>query len=299
MTPLFGTKEYDDRREALRKVARNTLAAIEAGGFVLHGVTHKLQSITEDSKKRTVYYAPNSLLSTWSTPPTLPAVASQTTQFSVLEISTLQAARLLVSSADAHEKVAVLNFASAQKPGGGFLSGAQAQEESIARASTLYPTLMTNQAQNFYTLHRSNSKGGFYSHAMIYSPSVTIFRDDSGGWVEPIVVDVLTSPAVNAGVLRKSLWGKLAPQASEERIEKAMKERMGRILFLFEQRGAKHIVLGSFGTGVFQNNVATIARLWAELLTAPDARFRNCFSRVVFGILGNKTFAEFEAAFRN
>ncbi|KAG6899380.1 hypothetical protein C0993_010679 [Termitomyces sp. T159_Od127] len=293
--PLRGTKEYNDRREVLRKVAKDTLAAIKTG-FVLNGVTHELQPKTEDSKKRTVYYAPNSLLSTWSIPPTIPVVATRT-RFTVLEISTIQAARLLVSSAAPHEKIAILNFASAKHPGGGFLNGAQAQEESIARASTLYPTLMTSQAQNFYTLHNRDSKSGLYSHAMIYSPNVVVFRDDDGGWVEPIVVDVLTSPAVNAGVLRKSPWGKSAPEATEERIEKAMKERMGRILFLLEQQGAKHIVLGSFGTGVFQNNVTTIARLWAELLTTPDARFQNCFTRVVFGILGNKTFTEFKAAF--
>ncbi|KAH0587128.1 hypothetical protein H2248_005944 [Termitomyces sp. 'cryptogamus'] len=291
-----GTKDYNDRRAILRKIANDTLAAIKIGSFVLNDVTHELQSKTEDSKKRTTYYAPDSLLSTWSTSPITLDVATLT-EFLILEISTLEAARLLVTPTGTDEKVAILNFASAKKPGGGFLTGAQAQEESIARASTLYPTLMTSQAQNFYTLHNRNPKGGYYSHAMIYSPGVIVFRDDGDEWLEPITVDVVTSPAVNAGVLRKSLWGKASPQATEERIEKVMKERMGRILFLFEQQGAKHIVLGSFGTGVFQNDVTTIARLWAELLTAPNARFKNCFTRVVFGILGNKTFTEFKRAF--
>ncbi|KAG6861193.1 hypothetical protein C0995_002820 [Termitomyces sp. Mi166 len=295
--PFRGTKEYNERRAILRKVAKDTLAAIETGSFVLNGITHELQSKTEDSKKRTTYYAPDSLLSTWSTPSTTFGVAPLPTEFSILEISTLEAARLLVTTAGKNEKVAILNFASAKSPGGGFLNGAQAQEESIARASTLYPTLMTSKAQNFYTLHNRDSKGGFYSHAMIYSPRIVVFRDDGDGWVEPIEVDVVTSPAVNAGVLRKSLWGKSWPQATEEKIEKAMKERMGRILFLFEQQGSKHIVLGSFGTGVFQNNVAVIARLWTELLTAPGARFKNSFTRVVFGILGNQTFADFKRAF--
>ncbi|KAG6866008.1 hypothetical protein C0991_009680 [Blastosporella zonata] len=292
---LHGTKEYNDRRAPLRKIAKDTLAAIETG-FVVKGVTHDLHTKSEDSKKRTTYYSPDSLLSTWSTPP-ITIAAAKPTEFSILEISTLDAACFLATSAVDNEKIGILNFASAKRPGGGFLTGAQAQEESIARASTLYPTLMTSQAQKFYTLHNRDSKDGYYSHAMVYSPRVIVFRDDSGGWIEPIEVDVVTSPAVNAGVVRKSLMGRLSAQASEEKIERVMKERMGRILFLFEQQGAKHIVLGSFGTGVFQNKVAMIGRIWAELLIAPGARFENRFTRVVFGILGKQTFGEFKSAF--
>ncbi|KAG6833628.1 hypothetical protein H0H87_004255 [Tephrocybe sp. NHM501043] len=296
-SPARGTKDYNDRRAPLRKIAQDTLKAIDTG-YSLSGVKHELQPKSEDSNKRTTYYAPNSLLSTWSTPLSTPIATNCTrTEYSVLEISTLEAARLLASSAVDNDKIGILNFASAKRPGGGFLTGAQAQEESIARASTLYPTLMTAQAQKFYTLHNHDSKDGYYSHAMIYSPGVAVFRDDSGGWIEPIEVEVVTSPAVNAGVVRKSLMGKLSAKATEERIERVMKERMGRILFLFEQQGAKHIVLGSFGTGVFQNKIAMIGRIWAELLTAPGARFENRFTRVVFGIIGKQTFVEFKGAF--
>ena len=76
-----------------------------------------------------------------------------------------------------------------------------------------------------------------------------------------------------------------------------MKERMGRILFLFEKHGVKDLILGSFGTGVFQNKVSLVAAIWAELLVAPGARFANSFDRVVFAILGHPTFVEFKDAF--
>jgi uncharacterized protein (TIGR02452 family) len=132
---------------------------------------------------------------------------------------------------------------------------------------------------------------------MIYSPGVLIFRDDDGGWVEPLEVDVLTSPAVNAGVVRKTIIGKLMPEATEERIKKVMVERMGRILFLLEEEGVRNIVLGSFGTGVFQNKVDIVAQLWADLLTVPGARFGCSFERVIFAILGRKTFVDFKDAF--
>lgn len=293
-SPLRGTRKYNDQRSKLRKIAEETLKAIDEG-FVLNGISYELEAKALGSAKRTTYYAPDSLLSTWSTAQANPRPVP--TACSVLEISTLEAARLLVTTATDNDKIGILNFASAKHPGGGFLNGAQAQEESIARSSTLYPTLMTSTAQPFYALHKKDSKDGYYSHAMIYSPGIVAFRDNDGGWEEPIEVDVVTSPAVNAGVVRKSLMGKLAVKGTEEKIVRVMKERMARVLFLFEQQGAKHIVLGSFGTGVFQNNVKDVGKIWAELLTAPGARFATSFTRVVFGILGKKTFDEFKEAF--
>jgi uncharacterized protein (TIGR02452 family) len=292
------TKHDNARRALLRKIADETLKAIETG-FALGSISHNLRDRTEASKHRTRYFAPESPLSTWSTNPSLPASPNQppSVEVSILEISTLDGARYLATNATHPFKIGVLNFASAKKPGGGFLSGAQAQEESIARSSTLYPTLLTKTSEKFYTLHNHDTKGGYYSHAMIYSPGVLIFRDDDGGWVEPLEVDVLTSPAVNAGVVRKTVNAKLMSKGTEGRIKKVMMERMGRILFLFEKEGVRNIVLGSFGTGVFQNNVEAVAQLWADLLTVPGARFSRSFERVVFAILGKKTFADFKDAF--
>jgi len=74
---------------------------------------------------------------------------------------------------------------------------------------------------------------------------------------------------------------------------------MARILYLFEQRGVRNLVLGSFGTGVFRNDVNVVARLWAELLSVPGARFAGSFDRVFFAILGRKTFVDFGNAFNN
>jgi uncharacterized protein (TIGR02452 family) len=288
----------NDRRVLLRKIADETLKAIE-NGFDLNGISYNLRDRTEASKRRTRYFAPDSLLSTWSTNPLSASITARPPpiEVSILEISTLDGVRYLATKANQPSKIGVLNFASAKKPGGGFLNGAQAQEESIARSSNLYPTLLTKTSEKFYTLHNHDTKGGYYSHAMIYSPGVLIFRDDDGGWMEPLEVDVLTSPAVNAGVVRKTVHGKLMPQATEERIKKVMVERMSRVLFLLEKERVRNIVLGSFGTGVFQNKVDVVAQLWADLLTVPGARFGCSFEKVVFAILGRKTFVDFKDAF--
>ncbi|KAI0753399.1 hypothetical protein C8Q80DRAFT_1151969 [Daedaleopsis nitida] len=296
-------------RTGRKAIAESTLDHIDKGGYTLNGTTFDLRVSTEQSKRQTTYYAPDSLLSSWSTAAAAAAPQQSSTKLCLLEVSTLEGAQYLhetLRSAHADDvpalptpkaKVGVLNFASARKPGGGFKSGAQAQEESIARSSTLYPTLMTRVTQAFYTLHNRDQKGGYYTHAMIYSPGVTVFRTDNGDLVEPYQIDVLTSPAVNAGVVRQTLFGRVAGSGVEDKIEQAMRERMGRILYLFEQQGVKHLVLGSFGTGVFKNNVEVIARLWVDLLVGDGARFRSSFDQVVFAILGRDTFDTFQSIF--
>jgi uncharacterized protein (TIGR02452 family) len=285
-------------RPSPRDIAAQTLAAIEHGSYELNGIVHDLAPGIEHAKDNTLYYGADSLLSTWNSASPSTIVDSPT-KISLLEISTIDGARLLSNSDSASSKIGLLNFASAKRPGGGFMSGAKAQEESLARSSTLYPTLMTETAQQFYKLHNRNPQGGYYSHSMIYSPKVVLFRDDNGGWTEPLEVDILTSPAVNAGLVRKTLRGLIGGKDEEGKIETAMRERMARILFLFEQQGVKNLVLGSFGTGVFRNDIGTVARIWADLLAVKDARFKESFDLIVFAILGTKTFKEFQAAFES
>ncbi|THH27819.1 hypothetical protein EUX98_g6371 [Antrodiella citrinella] len=283
-------KPHDDpRRVALRKIAESTLDAVDAGSYLAYDIKDDIVS----SKRGTRYYAPDSLLSTWSSSqaPT-PALPNNV---SLVEISTLEGSRLLASMhGTSPQKIGVLNFASAMKAGGGFRSGAQAQEESLARSSSLYATLQTSTAQQFYTTHNRNAKGGYYSHAMIYSPGVVLMKDDRGDWAEPLKVDILTCAAVNAGRARQTLWGRTAGAKEEVKIEAAMRERMGRILYLFETQGVKDVVLGSFGTGVFRNDVSTVAKIWVDLLLVPGARFAGSFDNLVFAVLGTETFDTFK-----
>ena len=79
--------------------------------------------------------------------------ASSTQHETTIEVfneTTFAGARALLKAGA--EKVCCLNFASAKNPGGGFLGGSQAQEESLARASGLYASLQ--QTREYYEFHR-------------------------------------------------------------------------------------------------------------------------------------------------
>ncbi|PPQ74055.1 hypothetical protein CVT24_012948 [Panaeolus cyanescens] len=209
-------------------------------------------------------------------------------------LSTLQGFRYLSEHYPRH-KIGVLNFASATSPGGGFQNGAQAQEESLARSSNLYIALSSDNASPFYKTHRHSAYGGYYTHSMVYSPAISIFRDDDGAWHAPMKVDIITSPAVNAGHVRKAT--QLPKHETERQIRDVMKERMARILALFEKQGITSLVLGSFGTGVFQNDVRTVAKIWKELLVDPGARFRTSFQVVLFATPDPKVHSKFSSEF--
>src|SRR5215475_8230912 len=98
------------------------------------------------------------------------------TRILVQNETTLAAARRLILD---HRTIA-LNFASARHPGGGFLSGSEAQEESLARSSCLYACL---EGRSMYPFHERHGDT-MYTDYVIYSPSVVVFRDNEGKLLE-------------------------------------------------------------------------------------------------------------------
>ncbi|MFG3344114.1 TIGR02452 family protein [Streptomyces sp. NPDC048018] len=189
--------------------------------------------------------------------------------------SSLAAARRMVR-AEAGPPVAVLNFASARNPGGGYLNGAQAQEEALCRSSALYATLL--RAPRYYEHHRAE-RDPFYTDRVIHSPSVPVFRDDGGRLLdEPFTVGFLTSPAPNAGVIRRR-----TPELAD-RIPAALASRAERVLETAAAHGYRRLVLGAWGCGVFQNDPAQVAGTFKALLTGAG-RFAGHFDEIVFAIL--------------
>lgn len=153
----------------LRGIAKHTEEIVEAGGYHAEdGRRVPLAALLEAAAEGTRLYGPEPVPVTPDT--------SRTTSIEVTGESSLQAARRMTSSSAG--PVAVLNFASARNPGGGYLNGAQAQEEALCRASALYVTLL--RAPDYYAHHRAE-RSPFYSDRVIHSPGVPVFRDDRGG----------------------------------------------------------------------------------------------------------------------
>lgn len=184
--------------------------------------------------------------------------------------------------------VAALNFASAKNPGGGFLGGSQAQEESLARSSALYASQM--RAWEFYERHRA-SPSLLYSDAMILSPACPIFRDDDGRLLdEPMAATFITSAAPNAGAIAAN-----RPSESSA-IPETFRRRSECVLALAASRGCRRLVLGAWGCGVFRNDPAVVAEAFAEhLLRGPWA---GRFERVVFSVLDTSPSGPTISAFR-
>lgn len=159
----------------------------------------------------------------------------------------------------------------------GFLTGANAQEESIARSSSLYSSIAQDKFLTSYYAFNRKDKLCLYSDRIIYSPNVTIFKDDAGtSLTEPYTSNIVTSPAPNAGIVRKR------HQDANRLVKETMTERIRRILYIFRANGDDALVLGAFGCGVFRNDPLEVALIFkAEI----ERTFQYYFRRIIFAIL--------------
>lgn len=181
-----------------------------------------------------------------------------------------------------------LVFASARNPGGGYKSGAQAQEESLARASALVKTQLSQE--QFYAAHRAN-KSLLYSDAMILSPGAPVFRDDSGALLEaPYLASFITCAAPNFGAMRSD--------AERALVEPTLARRMRAVIALAVEAGADKLILGAWGCGVFRNDPALVARLWRDALSqTPGAGFSAGVEMAVYDPSKGETWHAFASAF--
>ncbi|MDR6978022.1 uncharacterized protein (TIGR02452 family) [Streptomyces sp. 3330] len=257
----------------LRGIARETEQIVAAGRYrASDGREVVLAEAIEAARAGTRTAGPGPVGAPERPSAGAPAHALGGTVVEVTGESSLEAARRLVAAGP----VAVLNFASARNPGGGYLNGAQAQEEALCRASALYVCLL--EAREFYDHHRAH-RDPFYTDRVIHSPAVPVFRDDRGRLLDrPYDVGFLTAAAPNAGVVLRT-----APERAAE-LPGALAVRAGRVLETAAAHGYRRLVLGAWGCGVFRNDPAQVAEAFRALL-GPGGRFERTFVHVTFGVL--------------
>ncbi|MNW38545.1 hypothetical protein D3C74_156120 [compost metagenome] len=213
--------------------------------------------------------------------------AERTVNIRVTAETTLEAARRLVAD-EGRAHAVCLNFASAKNPGGGFLGGSQAQEESLARSSALYPSIV--QMEEMYKFNK-RQRTCIYSDYMIFSPEVPVFRRDDGGLLEePYCVSMITAPAVNAGVVRER------ESENVERIAEVMLNRIRGILAVVAEQGMDTLILGAYGCGVFRHNPVEVAEWFRKVIV--DENYGSLFERIEFAVLDRKADGRTIGAFR-
>jgi uncharacterized protein (TIGR02452 family) len=260
------------------EIANHTLKILETG-FVN---TTDIRAALEFAVKNTELYL--------GSEPELESAKTPTfqTQIEINNETSLKALALLAR--ENADQVACLNFASAKNPGGGFLGGAQAQEESLARSSGLYKTLLSQP--DFYAFHRQQHDL-LYSHRMIYSPSVPVFKNDNGELLEPYNAAFITCAAPNAGAISTNQAHSLLC------IYGILEERAKLVLALAALKKHQRLILGAWGCGVFKNDPKMVAKVFKNLL---ETTFKNVFEEVVFAVYdkskGTPIYAAFEEVFK-
>ena len=201
--------------------------------------------------------------------------------------------RTIESACELHKefpkkKIAVLNFASAMKPGGGVKWGAGAQEESLCRCTTLYPTLDRRWLwKEYYGVNRA-AKNVLHTDACIYSPDVVVCKTDEHvpRRLDPkdfFTIDVITCAAPNLSEVPFNYYNPETGQRAKidpDLLYTIHKRRAEHILHIAAANKVDILILGAFGCGAFENDPNVVAPAWWDA----SLEYAEFFDVVAFAI---------------
>ena len=264
---LKALEEYKSKKlyfkELNRKVARETMKITEQGFYIKEG--KKIDLIGEEFDKSIVILPED--VKDFSKKLPVPS-DEDFPEIIVSPEDSFTAAKNL-------KNCLVMNFANAHYPGGGFLNGANAQEENLCRESTLYKSLASDEADIMYAYNNRHRNPCKYN-AMILSPNICVFRNIKDELIdEPFLTSVITIPALN-----KNGGARNIPQNV---IDDVMKERLRNMFTAAAYFGYKNLILGAWGCGAFGHNPETVAKYFYEVLI--DEKFASYFEKIIFAIL--------------
>ena len=180
-------------------------------------------------------------------------------------------------------RIALLNFASFKNPGGKFIEGSSAQEESLCHSSFLY-NVLRHFDETIYARNRRNTNRGLYFNRAIYTPNILFFNPNPliRSYYHTSNADVITCAAPNRSIGKNRRPGEAnyGDIPSENENYKALYERCQFVLKVAQDNDVKTLVLGAFGCGVFAQNPYVVARIFTSLLSLAD----YSFDRVIFAV---------------
>lgn len=262
------------KREDYKKIANETIRICKEKKYLMD---NKKIILEEMKMMETIAYSPKELeRKLGETIHTIQSVTKENPsrkehRITVEEMDTLVAATKFL---EIGECPVVLNFANPYVPGGKFLEGTIAQEESICQRTTLYASLTSNTAKNMYEYNQIASSP-LYTDYMLYSPNVYLIRDEAYELIPPRnVFSVITAAAVSIT--------HAAMNEPQYNIDQAMLERIRKILTIAILHKKRTIILGAWGCGAYGNSPDSVSRYFEQVLIREG--FLNFFDHVMFAI---------------
>ncbi|MBR6934838.1 MAG: TIGR02452 family protein [Clostridia bacterium] len=195
---------------------------------------------------------------------------------------------------------ALLNLASRISPGGGYQSGASAQEECVCRTSTLSRSLYRFGNIKYKHIRESgvpNTPGVYpldVNFGGIYSPCVTFFRHGEDKYYS-FREEKFDCPVISVASLSNREANEYTNDERRYFDADGFLTDAGRVIERNKIRtifrialdnGHDSIVLGAFGCGAYRLRSDEVAGLFRSVLDEPE--FRNRFRKLVFAIYEGK-----------
>jgi uncharacterized protein (TIGR02452 family) len=267
----------DAGRLKLREVAQETMQALREGKFTTPSDKVVVLDFQKMKEGTVIYNVAPRVENTDS---------DRAMEYSVINADSVEAGLSLLGEG---YKVAVVNFANENTPGGGFINGARAQEEAICRSTGLYASIAPSENEGLFP---SGTRYKIPVCGCIYSPDVPVLRATEAedfAWREDApTLNFISSAAyhprnrpVEEGLYKEGMRMKIKAQ-----IQTAIDQKCSAL------------VAGAFGCGAFGNDPIFVAGLYKEEL----AKRPGAFEKVVFAVFvakdgDQKNLDAFRAAF--
>lgn len=263
---------YYQVKELRAKEFRNTVEIVNQGFYVTENGNRFDIPDDSDMMRRTVFY--DHEMSQANKP-----IGDEQTLVEVQNIDCLYAG---VQLKEQGYNPAVLNMASRRNPGGGVVTGAGAQEETLFRRTNLFRSLyqFAPYAEQ-YGIRRSRHQYPLdRNYGGVYTPDAIYFREsEQKGYAlleEPVSLSFITVAGMNRPDL--TVDGMIADHHVGP-----IKNKIRTIFRMGLVHGHDSLVLGALGCGAFRNPPRHVARLFLEVMDEPE--FKNRYRLIVFAIL--------------